>query len=169
MKSTTYRESDASLSPASVRHFQAEESDALSKRLLELIGGDSLLSFSRRCGVNEGTLRNIIKSGAQPRTDHLIAIADAANVSIEWLAAGRGPKQRGAAPAPAPQPFDTVRLARAIGAVQEGLASIRRTLPPDKHAQLIEAAYELILEDEQAAAAQATTSARIIKFIKLAA
>ena len=67
------------------------------------------------------------------------------------------------------QPLDEALLSRAIGAVQEGLASIKRTLPPDKHAQLIEAAYELILEDEQAAAAEATTSARIIKFIKLAA
>ena len=101
-------------------------------------------------------------------------MADAGNVSIEWLAAGRGPKQRGAAaptpaPASAPTPFDTQRLARAIGAVQEGLASIQRTLPPDKHAQLIEAAYELILEEEQKASAQATTSARIVKFIRLAA
>lgn len=170
MKSTTYRESDASLSTASVRHFQAEESDALSKRVLELIGGDSLLSFSRRCGVNEGTLRNIIKSGAQPRTDHLIAIADAANVSIEWLAAGRGPKQRGAAQPPAPAvQLDTRILTRAVTAVQEGLAGIKRPLPPDKHAALIMAAYELILEDEQQAAAAETTSARIVKFIKLAA
>lgn len=63
-------------------------------RLLEIIGTDSLLSFSRRCGVNEGTLRNIIKSGANPRSDHLVAVADAANVSIEWLATGRGPKWR---------------------------------------------------------------------------
>ena len=172
MKSTTYRESDATLSPAAVRHFQAEESDALSKRLLELIGGDSLLSFSRRCGVNEGTLRNIIKSDAQPRTDHLIAIADAANVSIEWLAAGRGPKQRGAAQPPAPAPavqLDTRILTRAVTAVQEGLAGLKRPLPPDKHAALIMAAYELILEDEQQAAAAETTSARIVKFIKLAA
>ena len=140
----------------------------LAARVREAIGDSSVTAFGRRCGIGESVLRKYLH-GAVPSSDNLVAIADAANVSIEWLAAGRGPKQRGAAPAPAPQPFDTERLARAIGAVQEGLASIRRTLPPDKHAQLIEAAYELILEDEQAAAAQATTSARIIKFIKLAA
>lgn len=168
MKSTTYRESDASLSTASVRHFQAEESDALSKRVLELIGGDSLLSFSRRCGVNEGTLRNIIKSGAQPRTDHLIAIADAANVSIEWLAAGRGPKQRGAAPAPAPTTpapqLNMELLVSAVQGVQEGLHAINRTLPPQRYADLVAASYELL-----ATTGGHASKDNVIKFIRAAA
>lgn len=59
------------------------------------MGDESATEFGRRCGVGEATLRNIIKSGAWPRTDNLVAIADAANVNIEWLAAGRGPKERG--------------------------------------------------------------------------
>lgn len=57
---------------------------------------------------------------------------------------------------------DTQKLARAIRAVQEGLATIKRPLPPEKHAQLIEAAYELICEDEG-------NSDRLTKVIQLVA
>lgn len=142
---------------------------ALPDRLRDAIGDESVTAFGRRCGIGEATLRKYFK-GTLPNIENLIAIADAANVSIEWLAAGRGPKQRGAAPAPAPAvQLDTRILTRAVTAVQEGLAGIKRPLPPDKHAALIMAAYELILEDEQQAAAAETTSARIVKFIKLAA
>ena len=143
---------------------------ALPDRLRDAIGDESVTAFGRRCGIGEATLRKYFK-GTLPNIENLIAIADAANVSIEWLAAGRGPKQRGAAQPPAPAPavqLDTRILTRAVTAVQEGLAGLKRPLPPDKHAALIMAAYELILEDEQQAAAE-TTSARIVKFIKLAA
>ena len=147
----------------------------LAARVREAIGDSSVTAFGRRCGIGESVLRKYLH-GAVPSSDNLVAIADAANVSIEWLAAGRGPKQRGAAqatapihaPAPAVQ-LDTRILTRAVTAVQEGLAGLKRPLPPDKHAALIMAAYELILEDEQQAAAAEITSARIVKFIKLAA
>lgn len=143
----------------------------LAARVREAIGDSSVTAFGRRCGIGESVLRKYLH-GAVPSSDNLVAIADAANVSIEWLAAGRGPKQRGAAPAPAQAPavqLDTRILTRAVTAVQEGLAGLKRPLPPDKHAALIMAAYELILEDEQQAAAAEITSARIVKFIKLAA
>lgn len=168
MKSTPFRESDATHGTPAVRHIRANESDALSARLLELVGDDPLLSFSRRCGVNEGTLRNIIKSGAMPRTDHLIAIADAANVSIEWLAAGRGPKQRGASALPAtaqPEPTinleDLDRLTMAMEAVEEGLGPRYNHATPKQRAQLVAAAYDLLLDMDQ--------KSNVIKFIKLAA
>ncbi len=171
MKSTAYATSDTSLSDYWIRHIRADESDALSERVKELIGNEPLIAFAQKCGVKESTLRNIIKSAASPRTDNLVAIADAANVSIEWLATGRGPKQRGAQqqqqqatpPAASSTQFtDVERLSRAIAAVQEGLASINRTLPPKKHAELIEAAYELITQEE-------TNTAKVIKLIRLAA
>jgi transcriptional regulator with XRE-family HTH domain len=168
MKSTTCLESVATHSAPAVRHIRAGESDALSVRLLELVGEDSLLSFARRCGVNEGTLRNIIKAGAMPRTDHLVAIADAANVSIEWLAAGRGPKQRGAsAAAPAPPAESTVnvedleRLTLAIEAIEEGLGPTRYKLTANRYAQLVAAVYDLLADMDQ--------KSNVLKFIKLAA
>ena len=168
------RESAAHSAPGQKVRIQTEES-AFAERIKSAIGDEPVSAFGRRCGISEGTLRRYF-AGSHPSSDNLVAIADAANVSIEWLAAGRGPKQRGAAqatapshaPAPAVQ-LDTRILTRAVTAVQEGLAGLKRPLPPDKHAALIMAAYELILEDEQQAAAAETTSARIVKFIKLAA
>ena len=155
-----------------MRHIPKKENDAISTRLVELIGEDSITSFARRCGINEGTLRNIIKSGAQPRTDNLVAIADAANVNIEWLATGRGPKQRGAAsiptiaPAP-PQVESTInledldRLELAIEAVEEGLGALYRELSSSKRAKLVVAAYDLLIDMDQ--------KDNVVKFIKLAA
>lgn len=146
-------------------------------RLREVIGEESLASFGRRCGISEGGIRKYL-NGASPSTEKLVAIADTANVNIEWLASGRGPKQRGAMaqPTPAPQPTHSVDeqlLARAIGAVEEGLRAVGRALPPDKHAKLILAAYNLLgrLETSDKIADQAISKAReqVIEFIKLAA
>lgn len=69
------------------------ESDSLQTRFIEVLNGESVSSFSRRCGVGESTLRNIL-NGALPRTDYLIAIANAGAVTVDWLATGRLPKTR---------------------------------------------------------------------------
>ena len=44
---------------------------------------------------------------------------------------------------------DRARLVAAISAVEEGLAETRRKLPPDKRAELILAAYDLMAEPQQ--------------------
>lgn len=58
----------------------------------------SVSDFGRKCGIGESTLRKYLK-GASPRLDKIIAIAEAANVNIEWLATGVGP-MRGSTPDP---------------------------------------------------------------------
>lgn len=45
---------------------------------------------------------------------------------------------------------DRERLRLAVEAVEDGLAAVRRTLPPDKRAELILAAYDLMAAPEQA-------------------
>lgn len=131
----------------------------LANRLREAVAGDSQAGFARRSEISESLLRQYL-AGTMPSADRLVRMADAANVSIEWLATGRGPKTRSP---PAPAGFDLERLTRTIAAVQEGLAATRRTLPPAKYAQLVAAAYELM------AAPDASSSARVIQFIKAAA
>lgn len=150
-----------------------QKESELSARLIEVMGQESVTEFGRRCGIGEATLRNIIKTGAWPRTDNLIAIADAANVNIEWLAAGRGPKMRGASasipmiPQSAPAPAsiiaieDIERLTLAIEAVDEGLGPRYAAMPPPKRAALLAAVYDLLLDMDQ--------KDNVIKFIKLAA
>jgi hypothetical protein len=70
---------------------------ALAKRLRETIGEDSVVAFGKRCGIVESTLRKYF-NGTLPNIENLVAMADAGNVSIEWLATGRGAKQHGASP-----------------------------------------------------------------------
>ena len=173
MKSKTYEESDRHDIGHFSGHIRAEESDQLVKRLLEVIGDEPLLAFSRRCGIGEGTLRNVIKTNASPRTEHMVAIADAANVTVEWLATGRPPKWRkdllaaldavtNQAQASAPL-GDRARLATAVRAVEEGLAGAKLTMPPAKKAELICAAYDLITENTP------KNSAQIVQLIRLVA
>jgi len=69
-----------------------KEREAFAARVREILGDESTSSFARRCGVREGTIRNLCSAGAWPRTDNLIAIANAGNVLVDWLATGRGPK-----------------------------------------------------------------------------
>ena len=129
-------------------------------RLREVIGAEPNVVFARRCGIGETTLRKYL-DGADPSTSRLVAIADVANVSVEWLATGRGSKQRAATRAPVV--FDDLdRLTRTIAAVQEGLQAIGRTLLPDKYAELVAAAYQLMT-------ASTSNTAQIVSFIRAAA
>lgn len=150
-----------------------ENEKKVGERLKELIGNDGVASFGRRCGISEGGLRKYL-GGASPSTANLVAMADAANVNIEWLAAGRGPKLRGATSAsitmippatPSPPSIisvdDIARLTLAIEAVDEGLGPRYAAMPPPKRAKLLAAVYDLLLDMDQ--------KENVVKFIKLAA
>lgn len=129
-----------------------EEEKKVNIRLREVIGDESLASFGRRCGISEGGIRKYL-SGASPSTEKLISIADTANVNIEWLAAGRGPKRRGSViqsvPPSAAPPLDLERLEMAIETVQEAISLTGRQFTPDKHAKIISIAYQLLENAEQ--------------------
>lgn len=100
-------------------------------------------------------------AGAEPSTFRLVAIADTANVNIEWLATGRGPK-KGTAQASQPADLgDLSRLTATIAAVEEGLRQIHRKLPPDKYAEVVAAAYQLMTSQ--------SSTAQIVQFIRVAA
>lgn len=83
--------------------FTKTESQLLAARIRSVIGDEYVASFGRRSGLSESLLRKYL-AGAQPNTFNLVAIAAAGNVSIEWLATGRGQRERipSAAPQPAP-------------------------------------------------------------------
>lgn len=68
-----------------------DESVRFCARIQEVIGEEPVASFGRRAGISESTLRTII-NGAWPRTDNLVAIANAGGVEVGWLATGRGIK-----------------------------------------------------------------------------
>lgn len=132
------------------------------------MGDESTTSFGRRCGLSESLLRKYM-SGSIPSADRLVAIADTANVTVDWLATGRPPKLRKdllAAAAPAPSVAllgDRARLLSAVRAVEEGLAQAKRTMLPKDKAELICAAYDLI------SANTAQERAQIAQLIRLVA
>lgn len=82
----------ASLSLSGRGHIPSAESDALIARLKEVMG-NNVSSFSRQCHIRESLLRKYL-TGSQPSAFNLVAIADAANVTVDWLATGRPPKTR---------------------------------------------------------------------------
>ncbi|MBX3580788.1 MAG: helix-turn-helix transcriptional regulator [Rhizobiaceae bacterium] len=60
-------------------------------RRLELaISGESVHAFSKRAGIPDSTVRKYL-AGTMPGLDNLIAMATAADVTLDWLAAERGP------------------------------------------------------------------------------
>lgn len=69
------------------------ESDFTS-RLRECIGEEPVASFARRCGFSEGLVRAYLKGEKQPGMERLVRMAEAAGVTLDWLATGRGPKRR---------------------------------------------------------------------------
>lgn len=154
------RESDAQDATKQAGPIRSGESD-LADRLRELIGDESHSSFARRCGVGETTLRKYL-DGADPSTKRLIAMAEAGRCTVEWLATGRGPKKHGAPVASQPADLgDLSRLTATIAAVEEGLRQIHRKLPPDKYAEVVAAAYQLMTSQ--------SSTAQIVQFIRVAA
>lgn len=124
--------SDSSAQSGRIRDY---ESDALTARIKDVIGDRKVVWFAAECGIGESTLRNILQ-GALPRTDILVAIALAGDVTVEWLATGKGPKTRAearaleAAAEPAPgeaELLDTYRTAGPSGraALETVAAAIR--------------------------------------------
>lgn len=109
----------------------------MKERIRELMDGDSTSAFARRCGISESLLRKYL-SGAMPSSDRAAAIAEVRGVTTDWLITGRGPKLRADLAG-----IDKDRLQVAVSAVEEGLQKARKHVPPDRHAELICAAYDL--------------------------
>ncbi len=98
-----------------------------SERLLILIGKKSVSAFGRRCGIGESTFRKYLKGG-MPGLDKLIAIAEAADVNIEWLATGEGPMRPGDKESKTEQPvrvagYDNFRISEKMQKTIEILES----------------------------------------------
>lgn len=80
--------------PDAVRPIHCDESDALAERVKEIVGKEPVRSFARNHGVSEGVLRAYILGTKRPGVDHLVKLAEAGGVTVDWLATGRDPKTR---------------------------------------------------------------------------
>ena len=69
-------------------------SDQFIGRVKELIGDLSVRKFAHRAELNPSTLQATLE-GRRPQMDTLVAIARAGGVTLDWLATGEGPRQKG--------------------------------------------------------------------------
>ncbi|MFG6104894.1 LexA family transcriptional regulator [Leptothoe sp. EHU-05/26/07-4] len=66
-----------------------DEPDDFPSRLKKVVGDKSIRSFARECGFSDTVLRQYLSGNSEPTRPVLLAIARAADVSLEWLAAGQ--------------------------------------------------------------------------------
>ncbi|EKV01603.1 putative transcriptional regulator [Leptolyngbya sp. PCC 7375] len=67
-----------------------DEPDGFPSRLKQAMGTKSIRGFARECGFSDTVLRQYLSGQSEPTRPVLLAIARAADVSLEWLAAGQG-------------------------------------------------------------------------------
>lgn len=123
-------------------------SDVFAERLRLVLGGESVNSFARKCGVGESLLRKYL-AGGMPGLDKAAAIADVAGVSLDWLATGRGvmrPRASAAHDAGTRQ-VDANLLRETISIVEEWLVLNNRSMEPAKKADVISKLYQFLAED----------------------
>ncbi|HCH3753729.1 TPA: helix-turn-helix transcriptional regulator [Vibrio parahaemolyticus] len=68
--------------------FEREVIMRFPERLREAIGDSSVRAFAQKCGHSESGLRKYLSGETYPPLDKLTSIAQAADVSIEWLING---------------------------------------------------------------------------------
>jgi transcriptional regulator with XRE-family HTH domain len=126
------------------------------------------VAFAMQIGVDAGQYRKYEQGRTVPGGEVLTAIAKT-GVNLNWLLTGEGPMRLHALP-PTPNPdkplADRELLRQAVHGVERGLAGISLTVPPDARANLICAAYDLLLKRE--AADQSDQVEQFIKQIKAA-
>lgn len=107
--------------------------------------------LSRITGIPERTLKGYEKGDRNPGSEALAALAKS-GINLHWLLTGQGQMRfepTAVASGPAGISLDKTRFKAAVSAIEEGLDLIDRSLPPDKKAELILAAYGLMSESEQ--------------------
>ena len=65
-----------------------------------LAGG--VVTLATRTGLTRQVIGKYMRGESDPSRERLVALADAAGVSVEWLAAGRGPMRVGGTPSAQP-------------------------------------------------------------------
>lgn len=63
------------------------------ERLKELIGEEKPYAWAARIGIPSGAFKRMYNDGIMPKYPYLQLIADKTGCRIEWLGAGRGPKE----------------------------------------------------------------------------
>ncbi|HGO5810898.1 TPA: helix-turn-helix domain-containing protein [Mannheimia haemolytica] len=134
-----------------------------SKRMQNLISqhGGNVSAFAQKLEVSPPTVTRWIKGEADPSRTNLIKISEALDVSLEWLATGKGREKREFNIIKDTQPNYTsklqtkdgeivvnkAKLQEAIETLEEVLEITNKEMKPAGKAQMIWAFYELLTQD----------------------
>lgn len=147
--------------------LQSFDVDGFQGRLTQIIGKESENSFAKRAGISQSGL-NRIRRGGIPTLDMAIAIAITGDVSLDWLALGRGPSEKTSSHevVTPTASLDTILLADVIGELEKWLQEKGSELLPSKKAEVILKIYEYVL-DGASGNPMATAPRDIRKLLKL--
>lgn len=114
----------------------------------QAIGFSKRKDLARFLKINPETLGGYERGESIPDPDFFSRYKQTWSVNLNWLFTGDGNMFLTAkSPSRSESDIDEDQLAAAIKAVEEGLALIKRRLPPDKKAELIKIAYGMIRDD----------------------
>lgn len=98
-------------------------------------------------GLSEGVLRKWMRADSEPRLSDLVALAGASGYSLWWLITGKGAERAESPPVGEAAPaVDPDLLGAVMLDVDRVIAQLQVSLPPQKRAGLVSAAYELARE-----------------------
>lgn len=132
---------------------EAEKARSFQERINVLIdrcGGPTELS--KRSGLSRRVIDKYRNGESDPSRQRLVALAEAAEVSISWLANGEGDMEASSAPG-APHreeqsTLDEELLSNAIEVLEEFLAEKRLHLNPGKKASAIALLYQISIDQK---------------------
>lgn len=88
----TEKKLDSEEAPASAESA-GEVSSGFHERLRKLVGDEPPYAWSRRIGIQKGTMDGLWNGRAMPQTKTLLKIDRHTNVSLSWLLSGKGPER----------------------------------------------------------------------------
>jgi transcriptional regulator with XRE-family HTH domain len=135
-----------------------EESELFKARLKEVVGEETLVAFAKQCGFSDSLLGSYLRGEKLPGLGNLVAMADAGNVTVDWLATGRPPKTRaelramvalqaqGGPAAPAPPSSAPAINVGALQALIEGTLKVAPNAPVSAQAAHIAKVYKDLID-----------------------
>lgn len=149
---------NASGSSDSAVPILGEESELFGARLSEVIGAESKRSFAKRCSLSDGLLGAYLRGEKFPGVKHLVTMADAGSVTVEWLATGREPRTRaelsalldraGAYADSFGPTINKDRLLMAIRMATGALAALNEPLTAERQSDLVKYFYDMAPDQE---------------------
>lgn len=112
---------------------------------IDALGG--LRRAAEIAGTSDETLANWRDGKTRPTFFGLLALAQAAGRDLNWIATGEQPRdQQNQSILTYSGPLDLEKLEAATSLIEEWLDMHRRTMRPKKKAEVIAAAYEILIE-----------------------